>query len=415
MNAIKPMSNSEQAVPGPSQLPPGAPAPRRPKIGRVLFFVGVAAFVSAFGGVFSRKTSDAKLEQWTRERAVPTVTVIQPRTGGNSRELVLPGDVEAYYSAPIHAQVSGYVKTWNKDIGAKVKAGDILAEIDTPEIDQQIAQAKEELTKAKSNQALALITAKRWTALRSSNAVSQQAADEKESDARAKDADVAAAQANVDRVKAQKDFANIVAPFDGVVTARNIDVGALVNSSTTGTNSDLFSVADVHEMRVYVKVPQNYTAELHAGMTAALKLPQFPDRTFEATIATTSNAISKNSRSLLVELMAKNDDGALLPGAFAQVIFKLPADANALRIPASALLFRDNTVQVATVTLDNKVVLKKIEISRDLGSEIEVAQGVSATDQIIDAPSDSVDNGDDVKIKDNGGKSAVSQASQGTR
>jgi RND family efflux transporter MFP subunit len=327
---------------------------------------------------------------------------------------VLPGDVEAYYNAPIHAQVSGYVKTWRKDIGAKVKAGDILAEIDTPEIDQQIAQAKEELAKTKANQALALITAKRWTALRSSNAVSQQAADEKESDASAKDADVAAAQANVDRVKAQKDFANIVAPFDGVVTARNIDVGALVNSSTNGSNSDLFSVADVHEMRIYVKVPQNYTADLHPGMTATLKLPQFPDRTFEATIATTSNAISKNSRSLLVELMAKNDDGALLPGAFAQVIFKLPADPSALRVPASALLFHDNSVQVATVGLDDKVVMKKIEISRDFGSEIEVARGVSANDRVIDSPSDSIDNGDQVKIKDTGDKPVVNQASQGT-
>jgi len=186
------------------------------------------------------------------------------------------GDVEAYYNAPIHAQVSGYVKTWRKDIGAKVKAGDILAEIDTPEIDQQIAQAKEELTKVKANQALALITAKRWTALRSSNAVSQQAADEKESDASAKDADVAAAQANVDRVKAQKDFANIVAPFDGVVTARNIDVGALVNSSTNGANSDLFSVADVHEMRIYVKVPQNYTADLHPGNDSDTQVAAVP-------------------------------------------------------------------------------------------------------------------------------------------
>jgi RND family efflux transporter MFP subunit len=414
MNALTPMNDAEQSAPTPSKQPPSVPAARRPRIGRVLVFLGLAAVIIAFSGVSSRKTSDAKLEQWTRARAIPTVTIINPRPGGDSRELVLPGDVEAYYNAPIHAQVSGYVKTWRKDIGAKVKAGDILAEIDTPEIDQQIAQAKEELAKTKANQALALITAKRWTALRSSNAVSQQAADEKESDASAKDADVAAAQANVDRVKAQKDFANIVAPFDGVVTARNIDVGALVNSSTNGSNSDLFSVADVHEMRIYVKVPQNYTADLHPGMTATLKLPQFPDRTFEATIATTSNAISKNSRSLLVELMAKNDDGALLPGAFAQVIFKLPADPSALRVPASALLFHDNSVQVATVGLDDKVVMKKIEISRDFGSEIEVARGVSANDRVIDSPSDSIDNGDQVKIKDTGDKPVVNQASQGT-
>jgi len=406
MNALTPMNDSEQDS---SPPPAAAPARRRPKIGRVLILLGVAAVVVASSGIWSRRTSDAKLEQWTRERAIPTVTIINPRPGGNSRELVLPGDVEAYYSAPIHAQVSGYVKTWRKDIGAQVKAGDILAEVDTPELDQQIAQAKEELAKAKSNQALAAITAKRWTALRSSNAVSQQAADEKEGDARAKDADVAAAQANVDRMKAQKDFANIVAPFDGVVTARNIDVGALVNPSTNGANSDLFSVADIHEMRVYVKVPQNYTAELHAGMTATLKLPQYPDRTLEATIATTSNSISKNSRSLLVELMAKNDDRALMPGAYAQISFNLPADTNTLRVPASALLFRDSSVEVATIGPDDKVVLKKIEIARDLGSEIEVARGVSADDRIIDGPSDSIDTGDQIKIKDAGANSAVSQ------
>ncbi len=253
MNELTPMNDADKGDLTSSQPRPTGPRRRRPKIGRLLVFLGLVALVIAFCGVFSRKTSDAKLEQWTRSAGCANRHGHKSSAWRRFTRTILPGDVEAYYSAPIHAQVSGYVKTWKKDIGAKVKAGDILAEIDTPEIDQQIAQAKEELTKAKSNQSLALITAKRWTALRTSNAVSQQAADEKESDANAKNADVAAAQANLDRVKAQKDFANIVAPFDGVVTARNIDVGALVNSSTTGSNSDLFSVADVHEMRVYVK------------------------------------------------------------------------------------------------------------------------------------------------------------------
>ncbi|HYA72298.1 MAG TPA: efflux RND transporter periplasmic adaptor subunit [Roseiarcus sp.] len=367
------------------------------KIGRALVLLALIAAGAAAWGISSRRSDESKLAQWTLDRAIPTVAVVAPERGAGSRELVLPGDVNAYYNAIVHAQVGGYVHAWYKDIGAHVKAGDVLAVIDTPELDQRIAEAREQLTKAKANQALAAVTADRWKSLRASGAVSQQAADEKVADKEAKDAEVAAASANLDRLKALKAFANIVAPFDGVVTQRNVDIGSLVSDSVNA-NTSLFAVADVHEMRVYVDVPQSFAADMHEGMTATLKLPQYPDRSFEATITTTSQAISAKSRSLLVELLAKNDDGALPPGAFAEVHFQIPTSSHALKLPASAIIFRGLSPEVATVGANNRVVMKKIEIARDLGTEVEIASGLSPDDRVIATPPDSIDEGDDVRI-----------------
>ena len=236
---------------------------------------------------------------------------------------MLPGDVEAFYDASIHGQTSGYVREWRKDIGANVRKGDILAVVETPELDERISVAESELLKAKANQALAHVTAQRWNSLRNSAAVSQQAADEKDSDANAKNAEVEAAQANVDRLKALKAFANIVAPFDGVVTARNVDVGSLVRADSND-GAALFTVADIHQMRVYVRAPKSYAAALKAGMKATLALPEYPNRTFDATIATTSHAIDKKSRALLVELLADNKDGRLSPARSRGSIFRFP-------------------------------------------------------------------------------------------
>ena len=286
---------------------------------------------------------------------------------------------------------------WYKDIGAKVKAGDVLAEIDTPDLDQQYEQARGELAKAQANAALAQLTAKRWQEMRVTDAVSQQTADEKVGDYNAKKAEVAAASANVARLAALEGFKKIVAPFDGVVTARKIDVGALVNS-TPGNAPDLFDVADVHEMRIYVDVPQAFSAEIHKDMTAQLKLPQFPDQSFSARVATTSDAISQRSRSLLVELRRDNKDNLLQPGAFVEVDFNMPPDPNALRIPASALIFRRTGPEVATVDHDDKVVLKPVVVGRDLGTAIEVKSGLSPGDRIIRSPSDSIAAGDQVRI-----------------
>ena len=370
------------------------------KLGLALFVLALAAGSVAAWGVVSRRNDETKLTQWTLERAIPTVAIVSPKQGGDPRDLVLPGDVEAYYNAVVRAQVSGYVRQWYKDIGASVKAGDLLAVVDTPELDQRLAESREQLTKAKANQAFAAVTAERWKSLRQSGAVSQQTADEKVADEQEREAEVAAASANVDRLKALKAFANIVAPFDGVVTQRNIDVGSLVNESANASTG-LFVVADTHEMRVYVKAPQSYAADLHNGMKAKLVLPQYPGRSFEASIATTARAIDQRSRTLLIELVAKNDDGALPPGSFAEVHFEVPTPAEALRLPAGAMIFRNQAVEVATVGPDNRVLMKKVEIRRDYGPEVAIASGLSAGDRVIASPPDSLEAGDEVRIRDN--------------
>jgi RND family efflux transporter MFP subunit len=372
------------------------------KLGRkVVWYLAFAALVGAlvaFGGVTSREKSEVELRKWTHERAIPTVAVVNPEHSTTQQNLVLPGQVEAWFADPIHARVSGYVKMWYKDIGAKVKAGDVLADIDTPDLDQQLQQAQGELEKAKANAALAEVTAKRWQTLQKSDAVSQQVTDEKQGDYQARLAEVAAAKANVARLNAMEGFKQLVAPFDGVVTARNIDVGALVHDGTHANSTELFEVSDVHELRVYVDVPQSYSAEIRPGMVAELKASQYPDRIFHATVATTSDAIARKSRTLQVELHRDNKDGVLQPGSFVEVDFTLPPNPNDLVLPASALIFRRNNVEVAVVGADNRVTLKPIEIGRDLGTEVEVRSGVSPTDRVVRNPSDSISDGDVVRI-----------------
>jgi RND family efflux transporter MFP subunit len=377
------------------------PASQPGRLGRkTMWRLGLLALIAvavAVFGVTSRDRSEADLTHWTDTQAVPTVDVVMPENGVGPQELTLPGNVAAWYQAAIYARVNGYVKMWYKDIGAHVKAGDLLAEIDTPDLDQQYEQAKGELGTAQANEALADLTARRWEAMRASDAVSQQTADEKAGEYNATKAEVAAASANVARLAALEGFKRIVAPFDGVVTARNIDVGALVNSTPTSPLA-LFEVADIHELRIYVAVPQSFSAELHVGMIAELKLPQYPDRAFKATLATTSNAISAKARSLLVELHRDNKDGVLQPGSFVEVHFELPANAEVLRLPASALIFRRNQPEVATLGADQRVALRSIEVGRDLGTEIEVLSGLTTRDRVIRSPSDSIADGDEVRI-----------------
>ena len=357
----------------------------------------VAAVAVTAIGVFARERSEAKLAEWTRRQAVPTVDIVTAKRGVSGQLLVLPGDIEAFYEAPIYARVSGYLRIWFKDIGAHVKAGETLAEIDTPELDQQLQQAKSDLASVQANASLANLTAARWKALLSSQAVSRQTADEKVGDAAEKQALVASAQANVDRLQALKNFARITAPFDGIVTARRTDIGALINGGS-GAGTELFKVADTHEMRVYVQVPQAYAADLRPGTLATLKVPQYPGTVFNAKLTTTSNAVARDSRTVLVELAAGNKAGKLWPGTFAEVQFELPPDPDVYRLPTSATVFGENGLEVATVGADDKVQLKPITVGRDLGTEVEVTAGVSPGDWVIKHPPDSIAEGDQVRV-----------------
>ena len=376
--------------------PQGSPAGSRPRIGRWLAGAAVLFGALAFIGITDRSRSDAKLAEWTDAQAVPTVNLVSPKKATENQSLTLPADVEAFYTAPIHSRVDGYVRMWYFDIGAHVKAGDVLARIDTPDLDQRFEQAKGELGKAQADYNLALLTSDRWKALRSSQAVSQQTADEKAGDALARKAEVSAAQANLDRVKAMENFKDIVAPFDGTVTQRNIDVGALVSASNNA-NKPLFEVAATTQMRVYVRVPQVNTSHMRKGMPVTLRLPQYADRTFSGKLETTSDAISRTARALTVEAIFPNPDGMLTPGAYAQAKFELPLDPDKLVIPSSAMIFRDKSPEVALVE-DGKVILRKVTIQLDTGSQIEVGSGLKLVDRVIVSPSDSIETGDEVKV-----------------
>ncbi|MDA8232980.1 MAG: efflux RND transporter periplasmic adaptor subunit [Magnetospirillum sp.] len=368
--------------------------------------VGIAAAIGVVAiagtGIVIRTRDEAKLAKWTDEQAIPSVELVAPQRGVENQELVLPGNVQAYFEAPIYARVSGYLKNWYQDIGAHVKAGQLLAEIDAPDLDQQYQQAQADLAQAKANAALAEITAKRWQALVATNSVSRQEADEKTGDLEAKKAALAAAQANVARLQALEGFKRIIAPFDGVVTARKTDVGALINTGS-GIGPELFAVADVHKMRVYVRVPQAQSAGLREGMKATLLTPQRPNKLFPAVLVTTAEAITEASRTMLVELEADNANGELPPGTYAEVHFKLPANPNVLRLPTSSLVFRQNGTEVATVGPDGKVVMKPVKVGRDLGTQVEIVSGLGPDDRVVKVPPDSLEEGDPVRVAETTG------------
>ncbi|HEX4506229.1 MAG TPA: efflux RND transporter periplasmic adaptor subunit [Alphaproteobacteria bacterium] len=366
------------------------------RLKRIGLIAATAAITVAALGIGTRMMDETSLAKTTKAEATPTVAIVMPKRGTKDQALTLPGDIQAYYEASIYARVSGYLKEWKEDIGAHVKAGQLLAEIDTPDVDQQLNQAKADLVAAQSSASLADVTSKRWQVLVKKDAVSQQDADEKASDAQSKHAAVLAAEANVQRLVAMEDFKRIVAPFDGIVTARETDVGALINAGS-GQGPELFKVADVHKMRIYVRVPQALSGDIAVGETAELNLPQHPNRPIQATVATSSHAINQASRTLLVELQADNPNGNLQPGTYAEVHFKLPDSPDTLRLPTSALLFREDGLRVATVGPGDRIALKPVTIGRDLGTEVEIASGLAPTDRVVNSPSDSIAQGDIVR------------------
>jgi RND family efflux transporter MFP subunit len=361
-------------------------------------FGGLAlVVVVVVGGLVSRGAASQRLNTWTEAQAIPTVSLISPTLAAKDQTLVLPGQVEAFYNAEIHARVSGYLKRWYLDIGAPVKAGQVLADIDTPELDQQLAQAKADLATAVANRTLAQTTATRWAGLLAQDAVSRQEAEEKTGDLEAKAALVSAAQAEVKRLQALESFKRITAPFDGVVTGRTTDIGALIAAGAPN-DPGLFTVSDVHRLRIYVQTPQSYSADIHPGQPVTLTVPEHPGQTFTATLASTTGAVSDRTGTMLVELQIDNKGGALKPGDYAQVRFSLPPAAGAVRLPASSLMFRRQGMAVATVDGAGRVVMKPVTIASDLGDAVEIASGLSPSDRVIDNPPDSLVGGEQVRI-----------------
>ena len=365
---------------------------------RIAALAGVAiAVLVVGGGIASRAANSKRLSQWTAANAQPVVTVTQPQPANGAAVLALPGRLEAYSRAPIYARVPGYLKSWKVDIGASVQAGQLLAEIEAPDLDQQLSQARADLLTARANAALASTTAKRWQDLVKSDAVSLQDVDMKNGDLAAKTAIVKATKANVDRLEVMEGFKRITAPFDGIVTARATDVGALINAGS-GKGLELFVISDTHKLRLYVSVPQNYAAQITAGTRAQMTVPERPGQTFTATVETTSQSVDPSSGSTLVELAVDNASGQLVPGAFANVRFALPLTSASLSVPASALIFDSRGARVATLGADNRVVLEPVTIARDLGTVIEISSGLAATDRVIDSPPDGIGKGDQVRI-----------------
>jgi len=382
-------------------LPESTPSPRRLRLAATIgvLLCGVVVVV----GVATRLSDARSLRQWTDEQAIPTVVISEPESTNGKAPLELPAQMDAFTNAPIYARTSGYLKSWDKDIGAPVKAGDLLGTIDTPDLDQQLLQAQADLASARANAALAATTAKRWQVLRQTDpdSVSQQSVDQYNGDLAAKQAQANAAQANLDRLKALKSYARLVAPFDGRVTARNTDVGALITADSSGTGTPLFTVSDTSKLRVYVRVPQVYAPAIHRNDEATLTVPEYPGKSFTAKVEADARSITPTSGTTLVQLLVDNPDGKLLPSSYASVSFKIGSSAEGLRVPAEALIFDDKGLHVATLDANDHVHFKAVTIRRDYGKSIEVGSGLAPSDRVVINPPDGLADGDEVRIAKN--------------
>ena len=379
---------------------------------RYLWVAIALVLLLAAWGILSRLLARNALAREAHESAVPIVLTTKPHRGPVTDTLVLPGSVQAYYEAPIYARTSGYLKTWYTDIGTAVKKGQLLAEIETPEVDQQLRQAEADLGTARANYDLARSTNERWQGLLASQSVSQQDADQRAGDAAAKSAAQASAAANLARLRELEGFKRVLAPFDGVVTQRNTDVGALINAGQT-PGSALFRVADTHRLRIYVQVPQAYAAQVRTGLNASLEFSDHPGAHYAATVASTAHALDASARTLQVELQIDNSNGELLPGAYVQVTFSLPPGPGNLRVPVNAVIFRGNSPQVAIVDDAQRVRLRDIAEGRDFGTEVEVLAGINPNDTLILNPPDSIADGAQVRTQAPQAQPAASAAEAG--
>jgi membrane fusion protein (multidrug efflux system) len=391
-----------------------SPAVSRRKLGMVGVLAACTAVAIVVTGIMARARSETELKAWTDTQAIPTVAVALPNAKALNATIDLPGRLEAYYRAPIFARVSGYLKSWSADIGAKVRAGQVIAEIEAPDLDQQLLQARADLASQQASAKLSEATLERRRTLIASNFVSMQEIDERTADLSNKKAAVNSAQANVERLEALAGYKKITVPFDGVVTARDTDVGALINAGG-GSGPAMFVISDITKLRVYVNVPQNFVPAIKIGARAIITVPDYPNWTFDATVESSSQSVDVSSGTTRMQLALDNARGELMPGGYANVKMSLARDALPLHIPASALIFNQNGLRVATVTPDDKVLFKTVTIARDLGRDIELASGISPDDRIITAPPDGLADGDQVRVVGGaakGGKPATASEKQ---
>jgi RND family efflux transporter MFP subunit len=394
-----------------SRAAPSAPKPVHGLLILVVALVIVAAIVVA--GVVPRLRAKAEVRAETDNLAVPTVNVIHPKRGSPQQEIVLPGNIQAFIDAPIYARTNGYLQSWYFDIGARVRKGQLLAIIDTPEVDQQLQQARADLNTAQANLRLSEITNNRYDGLKNTDSVAQQDVDNAHGDYAAKKATVDSAAYNVKRLEDLQSFTKVYSPFDGVITARNTDIGQLINSGSASPAKELFHVAATRTLRVFINVPQQYSVAAKPGLSADLTLAQFPGRKFQGKLVRTANAIDLASRTLLVEVDVDNTTGELLPGAFTEVHLKIPADIPTFILPVNTLIFRAQGLQVAAVENNNTAKLLSIALGRDFGAEVEVVSGLTGQESIIASPPDSIIDGEQVRIaqpNQQGGSSSGSPA-----
>src|ERR1039457_2043660 len=378
----------------PPDLPPAPTGRAKILVGAVLLVLLTAGTVT----FLTRKGETDALAKETDAAAIPTVAVVQPATEPGDDQLVLPGNLQAFIESPIFARTNGYLLRWNKDMGSKVEKGELLASIDTPEVDQELSQARASREQIKAALGLAKISADRWANLRKSDWVSQQEADQQASGYTQAQANLAAGDANVRRLEQLESFKNVYAPFSGVLTRRNVDPGALINSGAGVAGKELFDIARVDPLRVYVSVPQAYAPNIKAGMKANVTLQEFPGQKVLGTVVRTAEAIDPATRTLNTEVDVPNKDGKLLPGSFGQVHFATGTSVPRITIPVNAMLFRAEGPQVAVVDKDGKVHLRPISIGRDFGATLEILGGLEVSDQIIINPSDSLEEGQKVHV-----------------
>jgi multidrug efflux system membrane fusion protein len=391
-------SSMENHAPPQITPPPklAAAAPRK-----ALFFVGLIVVVLLVAGAVSlltRMHSSRVLAETTVQNAVPSVAVVHPTAEKPDEELVLPGTLQAYVESPIYARTNGYLLRWYKDIGSHVKQGELLADIDTPEVDQELMQARAARQQVVAAMDLAKINSDRYQSLRKTDSVSQEEADTQSSGYQQAMANLAAADANVKRLQELEGFKHVYAPFDGVITKRTVDPGALINAGAGAAGRELFDIARTDPLRVYVAVPQTYAPAIHDGLDAVVTLQEFPGQKFSASVTRTADAIDPVARTLNTEVDVPNKDGKLLPGSFGEVHFKPNINAKKVTVPVNAMLFRREGAQVAVVGPDGKVQLRHISIGRDYGTTLEIVGGVDANDLVIVNPSDSIEDGEKVNI-----------------